>query len=333
MLKKDLIELCKKQQIKGYSRMTVAELRCCVGGGSGKMEIKPFIKWIGGKTQILDKVLSKFPCEIQNYYEPFLGGGSVLIGLLKKCKKGEITIHGNIFASDINKSLIYSFINIKEHCDEVIEEIQKIMDECLQYEKGEKAFYYLIRERYNSLKDVAHEPPLYSAMFIYLNKTGFRGMHREGPNGFNIPFGNYKNASIYTRENICAVSDLIKDVTFACCSFEESLSGVGSGAGGGGDFIYMDPPYAPETSKSFVSYNLAGFTKEQHETLFSICKNTLSSSSAKILMSNADVDFVKDRLGIEFQYEKIQCKRAINSKNPAATTGELLITNYSYSSL
>jgi DNA adenine methylase len=164
-----------------------------------------------------------------------------------------------------------------------------------------------------------------SAMLLFMNKTCFRGVYREGPNGFNVPYGNYTNPGILNEEHIHAVSALIQGVIFTHAPFQEAFGHVEPGSG---DFIYLDPPYAPETETSFVSYTADGFNGESHKTLFKLA--TKAASATRILMSNADVTFVRDAFpSPTFTIKIVNCRRAIHSKDPGARTNEVLVMNYS----
>lgn len=301
--------------------------------------VKPFLKWVGGKTQIIHDVLALFPKQIHNYHEPFLGGGSVLLALLSD---KSITVSGRIYASDINPHLIAIYKNIKHHPEELIDEVRKLTD---AYAKcsgsvvnrnpstieeamtSPESYYYWIRSHFNLItKDALYMTVLASiqasAMLLFLNKTCFRGLYREGPRGFNVPFGNYKNPTIIDEAHIREVSALIRDVIFTCESYVGSLERVGGHPES--DFVYLDPPYAPETSTSFVSYTADGFSLEDHKKLFSICDKI----EARILMSNSDVALVNDAFaGPQYTKKTISCKRSINSKSPESRTNEVLITN------
>lgn len=297
---------------------------------------KPFIKWVGGKSQIIDKVLETFPKTINNYHEIFLGGGSVLLAFLKNVKVNNIKLKGNVYAYDLNESLINTYLNIKNNVTSVLSELEKIKKEyenisgtevnrkanTLEEAKtSQESYYYYMRSKYNKMTKREKNTALGSAMFIFINKTCFRGLYREGKNGINVPFGHYKNPSIYDDEHIKEISDLIKDVTFACCSFKDSLDKPQKG-----DFVYMDPPYAPEKETSFVGYTSDGFNLETHNLLFNKCY-TLYDKKIKFVMSNADVNLVKNAFKDTKKYTitSFSCKRNINAKNPKQKTNEVLI--------
>jgi DNA adenine methylase len=300
--------------------------------------IKPILKWVGGKTQIIDKLITEFPVEINNYREAFLGGGSVLLTLLSYVKHGIIKIHGNIYAYDLNEPLIYIYKNIQTHHEELYKVIQTIITDFNECGNGEinrrpaniteakiakENYYYWIRSEYNKLCVIDKKSILVSAMFIFLNKTCFRGVFRVGPNGFNVPYGHYNNPEIINKEHLEEIHKLIQNVVFECCDFNTSLTIVEPN-----DFVYLDPPYAPETKVSFVGYTENGFNIENHTNLFKLI-HILTDTNKKIMLSNADVSLVRENFTNEkYSTLSILCKRSINSKNPDAKAKEVIIKNY-----
>jgi len=299
---------------------------------------KPILKWVGGKTQIIDKLVADFPVEINNYREAFLGGGSVLFTLLSYVKSGIIRIHGNIYAYDLNEPLIYIYKNIQTHHTELYDTLQSIImdfNECgngtinrtptnLEEAKVAKEnYYYWIRSKYNKLCLNDKKGTLGSAMFIFLNKTCFRGVFRVGPKGFNVPYGHYNNPEIINKENLEEIHNLIQNVVFECRDFNTSLTNTEPN-----DFVYLDPPYAPETDTSFVGYTENGFNIENHNNLFKLI-HTLTDTNKKIMLSNADVSLVRENFTNEkYNTLSILCKRSINSKKPDAKAKEVIIKNY-----
>lgn len=293
---------------------------------------QPLLKWVGGKTQIMDKVVDKFPKEMNNYHEFFLGGGSVLLALLSLQKEGKIKIKGKIYAYDLNSNLINLYKNIQSNKDElfkIISEHKSVFDSIKGTEINRKpknlseaktskeSYYYWLRSQYNQMDKDTIEC---SALFLFLNKTCFRGVYREGPNGFNVPYGHYKNLSIISQDELNAVSDLIKNVEFKESDFRKSFNNLKKG-----DFVYLDPPYAPENTKSFVGYTSDGFNLDAHKTLFDeILK--LNEKKIKFVMSNAKVSLVTDTFK-DYQSQDILARRAINSKKPESTTTEIIIYN------
>jgi DNA adenine methylase len=305
--------------------------------------ITPFIKWVGGKSQILDAIISRFPKHINNYYEPFLGGGSVLFGLLNAISANKIKLDGNIYASDLNAGLIATYINIKLTPETVIMEAEKLVDAyntCLVMTIPSKStspqtldeailskenYYYWIRKLFNEMTQTEKQSAKGSAYFIFLNKTCFRGLYREGPKGFNVPFGNYVNPGIIDKSQIIQISAAIQNINFTVCPYQTAIQQAKTG-----DFVYLDPPYAPKNETSFVDYTNSGFTQENHIELFKMCNDIARPQTGiKIIMSNADVKLVRDAFPTPgFNTTVINCKRHINSKNPGATTNEVIIQNY-----
>jgi DNA adenine methylase len=283
--------------------------------------VKPFMKWVGGKTQIINEVMELFPKEMGNYYEPFLGGGSVLLAFLTNVANGSIIMTGKAYASDLNSNLIGLYKNIQSSPDALIAEVKKLT--ASEGATSEESYYYSIRTRFNEMSAEERSSVTGSAVLLFINKTCFRGVYRENASGkFNVPFGHYKTPSILDEEHIKTVSNLIKDVVFKCSNFAESIENITSG-----DFVYLDPPYAPETSTSFVSYTSDKFDLDNHTALFKLC-GEMKGKNVKMLMSNAEVKLVKDAFPSPIYTTKIiSCRRAIHSKEPDARTNEVLITN------
>jgi DNA adenine methylase len=292
---------------------------------------KPFLKWVGGKTQIIQSIISKIPNEMNNYHELFLGGGSVLLAVLSLAKANKIVIKNKIYAYDINGVLINVYKHLQNNKDELYRFIEYYIKEydgikgklvnrkaqsIEEAKTSKESYYYWIRKKYNNIDKNTIES---SALFMFINKTCFRGMYREGPNGYNVPYGHYKKTpTIITEANLNYISDLIKNVEFIHSDFTSSIKNVK-----GGDFVYLDPPYAPQNSKSFVGYVAGGFDLEKHKTLFSEIKKL---GETKFVMSNAKVELVTENFK-GYECEDIIARRAINSKNPGATTTEVIIYN------
>lgn len=299
---------------------------------------KPFLKWVGGKTQIIEDVLGLFPKDIRNYHEPFVGGGSVLLGLLSSIKCGLIRVSGTVYASDLNPTLIGLYKNIQSNPDEVIAEVKQIAEDFAnsrgthvnrrpttieEARSSPESYYYWIRSRFNALPKESNASPLASAMFLFMNKTCFRGVYREGPNGFNVPYGNYKNPCILDEAHIRVISELIQDVVFVHCPYTDAFAKVEAG-----DFIYLDPPYAPESATSFVSYTADGFSLDDHHSLFRRCHD-IREKGARFIMSNTDVPLVRDAFqSPPYTTKVVSCRRSINSKKPESKTNEVLISSF-----
>jgi len=288
--------------------------------------MKPVIKWVGGKTQILDTVLESFPREIENYHELFVGGGSVLFGLLAS---KDITVKGKVYAYDKNQKLINMYRQIQTNPEEVHDHLLELFttyDTRTGTEVNRKpeteeegltskeSYYYWVRKKYNELVPTT---PVHAATLIFLNKTCFRGVYREGPNGFNVPYGHYKSTPlVVSLDELVKIQELIKDVVFKWCDFRAAFAQTVNG----GDFIYADPPYAPESVTSFVGYTKDGFSLDDHRDLF----NLLKRSKIDFVLSNAKVHLVTSSFE-GYEVKDVPARRAIHSKNPASSTLEVLI--------
>ena len=296
------------------------------------MFTKPILKWVGGKTQILPLLIDTMPREMNNYREPFVGGGSVLLAVLDLLSRKEIVIKGRVYAYDSNPNLILLYQWIQKDAEKLYEKVESyacqyrdcpqlngdrtLVDEKKAAACSKESYYYWMRKEYNS----PHTDELSrAALFIMLNKTGFRGMYREGPNGFNIPFGNYKNPTIASLDHLKCVSKLIKFVEFECRDFKDSIPQSTKG-----DIVYLDPPYVPLNATSFVGYTKGGFSR--HEELFTLM-NELSSDIGFIL-SNSNTPLVTDFFKDDKRYTicHVECKRRIHSKKPNSKADEVVIS-------
>jgi DNA adenine methylase len=255
-------------------------------------------------------------------------------------KNNMIKIHGGIYAYDINEPLVYMYKNIQNSHQDVYNNIQKIINDFNGCGDGEvnrqpkniaeaiaakENYYYWIRNEYNNLTSEEKKTAFGSAMFIFLNKTCFRGVFRIGPKGFNVPYGHYNNPEIINKEHLDEIHSLIQPVVFDCCDFTKSCKSENIVPN---DFVYLDPPYAPETSTSFVGYTEKGFPIEFHIALFTLI-HELTETNKKVMLSNADVTLVRDNFLVKkYNISSILCKRSINSKNPDSKAKEVIIKNY-----
>lgn len=289
-------------------------------------EIKPIIKWVGGKTQILNQIISSFPKKIHNYYEPFIGGGSVLLGVLSS----DIKITGKCYISDLNPSLICLYRMIQVQVLDLIKELRLLSE---TYNKitgfngnkkpknledaltSKESYYFYIRKCYNDREEYDVKK---AAMLIFLNKTGFRGLYRVGPNGYNVPFGNYTNPTIYDENLLLEVSKLVQDVEFSVSDFTSVIDKVQKD-----DFIYLDPPYVPEKATSFVGYIEKDFA---HTLFFERC-HELRGKGISFVMSNACVPLIRQTFPVlMYEIKEIDVRRNINSKKPNSFTKEVIIS-------
>lgn len=259
--------------------------------------MKPLLKWVGGKTQILEDVLATFPDYTGTYREPFVGGGSVLLGMLERGAN-------RVVASDLNPDLIHFYQSIQSDPEGFIAQTNDLLASVGVLEDD----YYTQRTLFND-----RTVPRSASRFWFINKTCFRGLYRTGPNGYNVPFGHGTLPKL-DPDHVRAVSALIQPVVFRCCSYTEAL-----GEARPGDLVYMDPPYVPLTATSFVGYTTEGFSSDDHMRLFDTCKHL----PCAWVMSNSDTPLVRSALS-GCTFSSVSVRRAIHSKNPGSRTTELL---------
>ena len=291
------------------------------------MKAKPFVKWVGGKSQLLEEIRKKYPQKIEKYCEPFVGGGAVLFDILQKFQPNEVLIN------DINKELINTYFQVKNHCEEMIKQLDGLQT---QYKKlgqeDRKVLFYEKRTRYNELKvngDDAENLEK-ATLFIFLNKTCFNGLYRVNSKGlFNVPFNNAKNPLICDAKNLRLCSQVLQNVILKTGDYKECESFIDEKT-----FVYIDPPYRPLTQTSaFTSYSENQFLdKEQIELALFI--DNIAKKGSTILASNSDPknsnedDNFFDNLYSNFEIERVSASRMINA-NPEkrGAINELLITN------
>lgn len=270
--------------------------------------VAPFVKWAGGKRQLLTQIKERMPKKYNYYYEPFVGGGAVLFNLLPK----------NAVINDINKSLINTYRQIKDRPKEFLEAIA-VFDENII--NGGKEFFYAKRELYNDKMMKAEFDIELAALFVFLNKHCFNGLYRVNGKGlFNVPYNNSKKVSCI-EENIMSISEYLKTITIIEGDFENACENAKKG-----DFMFLDSPYAPLNPTSFESYTKEGFNIESHNRLAKLFKE-LSNRGCYCMLTNHNTEFINE-LYNGYKKEIVTVKRSINVKANKRTGEEIIITNY-----
>lgn len=295
-------------------------------------QVKPFVKWAGGKGSLIPQLKNFYPFELENktinkYIEPFVGGGAVLINILQKYQIKEA------YAFDINLDLINCYNVIKTDVENLIKELTIKEKEFIKLEQEEKQkYFYNIRKEYNSYKIKENELNVKRATeFIFLNRTCFNGLYRVNKNGeFNVPCGKYKNPTICDSDNLRKLSYLIKNVVFQYGDYKKSEKYVDSKT-----FVYFDPPYRPlSITSGFTSYTKEDFDDENQKELGNFFKK-LDAKNAKLMLSNSNPKNINknddffEKIYKGFNINEVYAKRMINSNvNGRGKISELLITNY-----
>ncbi|MCL1866380.1 MAG: Dam family site-specific DNA-(adenine-N6)-methyltransferase [Oscillospiraceae bacterium] len=298
---------------------------------SKPIQAKPFVKWAGGKSQILNEIRAKYPSELGRYIikyaEPFVGGGAVLFDILASYSVNEV------FICDINRELIHTYTTIRDNVNNLVDLLKILEIEYLSADSvNRKTVYYRNRELFNDLKLKKHlcKPTELAALFIFLNKTCFNGLYRVNSKGeFNVPQGDYKNPLICDDSNLYAVSTALNKVEIVCGDYRLSRNFIDENT-----FAYFDPPYRPLTSTSnFTSYTNNGFDDDRQIELAHFI-DEMSERGALITASNSDPtntdenDNFMDRLYSKHSIKRISAKRAINSVGGRrGQIRELLIAN------
>lgn len=271
----------------------------------------PFVKWAGGKRQLLPQIRERLPENYRTYYEPFLGGGALLFDLHPE----------HAVVGDTNEALINTYRQIQKHPEELIAMTEKL-DGNMEYVEG-KEFYHLCRSLYNKkLKDGTYD--LETAMlFLYLNRHCFNGLYRVNSRGeFNVPYNKSKRPSL-DKENIWAVSEYLKSITIKNGDFERTCENAEPE-----DFVFLDSPYAPLNPESFTSYTKEGFGQEEHIRLAKLFEE-LTQRGCYCMLTNHNTDFIWGLYGDRgYRIERVYVKRLINADASRRQGEELIITNY-----
>ena len=290
------------------------------------LTVKPFVKWAGGKTQLLEKIRTKYPKNIKKYCEPFLGGGAVLLDVLANFTPKEVLVN------DINKDLINTYKQIQKEPEHIIQQLSELQEFFWNAEASErKSFYLKQREKFNTLQLDTGKNMEKAALFIFLNKTCFNGLYRVNSKGlFNVPMGSYKWPPICDEKNIRLCSQLLQNVQISCADFFSVLDFIDSKT-----FVYLDPPYRPISKTSFfTAYSEFGFTDQEQRKLKNFV-DSITKKGAKAVISNSDPknnnidDNFFDDLYKMYKIDRIAAKRMINSRaSKRGDINELLIYNF-----
>jgi DNA adenine methylase len=276
------------------------------------IEPKPFVKWAGGKRQLLPIIEKHLPSEYGTYFEPFLGGGAVLFHMLYKNPEIRCEV------SDLNSDLVLAYVTIRDRLEGLISSLR---NHAINYHKEPDSYYYEIRDSKpkSQIEKVSR--------LLFLNRTCFNGLYRVNSKGkFNVPLGRYSNPNIVNEENLTATSNVLqsKKIRISCRDFATVLTDAKKN-----DLVYFDPPYQPVSkTANFTSYTNRDFTYGDLERLHQVSEK-LSDRGCKVLHSNSNSKEVRELFSKGWKVIEISANRSINS-NPAKRSGhtELLIKNY-----
>ena len=293
-----------------------------------KIQARPFVKWVGGKTQLLDEVKKSLPRDFSTrqhitYVEPFVGGGAVVFKLLQEYPNIERAI-----INDINEELICTYRVIKENVEVLIKSLAVIQSEYLPLSSDDRKSYFIAKRSLFNAKKIT--PLETAALFIFLNRTCFNGLYRVNSKGeFNVPHGKYVNPRICDADNLRACSKVLQKVEILCGDFAET------GRYAGPDTLYyFDPPYKPITeTSSFTSYTRGGFDDQEQIRLRDFCDN-ISAAKSSFIASNSDPRNTNskenffDSIYNNFFIRRVSATRMINSDaSGRGSISEIMISN------
>jgi DNA adenine methylase len=273
-------------------------------------KVAPFVKWAGGKRQLLPQIKERMPEKYNNYIEPFVGGGAVVFGLLPE----------NALINDINEALINAYRQICNEPDIFLKVINKLDQE--MWEDGKK-YYYSLREHYNDKLMKAEYDVELAALFVFINKHCFNGLYRVNGKGlFNVPYNNSRRSSV-DESVIMEVSEYLQGITIMNGDFQEISASAKKG-----DFIFLDSPYAPLNPTSFESYTKEGFDIESHRRL-SKFYDELTAKGCYCMLTNHNTELINELYGNKgYKIDVVSVKRMINSDASNRVGEEVIICNY-----
>lgn len=272
--------------------------------------IAPFVKWAGGKRQLIPQIRERMPEKYNDYYEPFVGGGAVIFDLLP----------ANALINDINKALINTYRTICNESDAFLKEVNRLDND--MWEDGKK-YYYSIREHYNDKLMRSEYDVELAALFVFINKHCFNGLYRVNGKGlFNVPYNNSRRVSV--DENvIIATSEYLRGVTIIDGDFEQACKNAKKG-----DFVFIDSPYALLNPTSFESYTKEGFDIESHKRLAKLY-DELTARGCYCMLTNHNTELINELYGNkDYKIDVVSVKRMINSDASNRVGEEVIICNY-----
>lgn len=275
-----------------------------------KSSIAPFVKWAGGKRQLLPQIRERMPDKYNRFYEPFVGGGAVTFDILPS----------DAVINDINRALINTYRQICNAPDIFLNEVKRI--DSAMWEDG-KEYYYSIRQHYNDKLMKEEFDPELAALFVFLNKHCFNGLYRVNGKGlFNVPYNNSRSQSC-NNKMIMAVSEYLKNVEIMEGDFQIVCDKAEKG-----DFLFLDSPYAPLNPTSFESYTKEGFDIESHKRLSAIYDD-LSRKGCYCMLTNHNTELINELYGSKgYKIDIVSVKRIINSDASNRKGEEVIICNY-----
>lgn len=308
-----LTEIVHPQKPTLSRRKTVKDTQLAIRSVASVVtrEAQPFIKWVGGKTQLLGQFDRLFPAEVERYFEPFIGGGAVFFHLKHRFP------WMRAFLRDINPELINTYRAVRDHAPALM---SRLDEHLAAFRTNRENYFYEVRAKHQLPENQIVER---AARMIFLNKTCFNGLWRVNARGeFNVPIGSHKNPSLYDEENILAASRALEGVHLEVQDFRVTLAETRRG-----DFAYVDPPYYPVSlTASFTSYTKEDFGVEEQHELHAVCASA-AARGVRLMISNSDTPFIR-KLYRDFQIHTVQARRAINCDgSKRGEVNEVVVTN------